>query len=71
MFNRVNLNNKSINGDSREMWTKETIYFAVGTFFDANFLTSSRYIQILYNMKTNRVNLLFYNYVECFTSLFP
>ena len=38
MFNRGNLNNKNANGASREIWTKKTIYFAVGTFFDTNFL---------------------------------
>ena len=38
MFSRGNLNNRNTNGDSREIWTKKTIFFAVGTFFDANFL---------------------------------
>ena len=70
MFNSGNLNNKNINGDSREMWTKKTIYFAVGTFFDADFLHQvDNKDFVLYENK--RVNLLRYNYIECFISLFP
>ena len=73
MFNRGNLNNENINGDSREMWTKETIYFAVGKFFDAHFLHQVdiyrfciwKQTELTFCFKTI-LNVLFLYFPKCF-----